>query len=90
MNLVTVGLQLARELEEESKLYHVKSDDHEVLLWESAIVEERVYAFLEKRELKENLRDSVLTGKWGEHTASICPVLTEKVREFYSEYEKIA
>ena len=86
MNLIATGLALASELKELSRRYDPRSDDHDILTYESIGIAELIYGMKEGKEPNEKWKESVLLGEWGKHTRQKIPEMTKKVEEFYFQY----
>ncbi|HEU5072700.1 MAG TPA: hypothetical protein VFU02_00970 [Polyangiaceae bacterium] len=85
--LVAFGERLASDLAAAAKRYHVKSDQHDILEYESASVRAYVAWLVCGVLVPTQLRESVLLGEWGRG----CPweerELLLRVSEFYREIE---
>ena len=89
LELAEAGKILATELDDLSKGYHVKSDQHEILIWEADILRAKAQDLIESCGLSENLQDSTLISKWGESLAKKIPLIATKVSSFHKEYASI-
>jgi hypothetical protein len=86
VELSKIGNILAAELDKLSALYHVKSDQHEILIWEADILRAKAQDLIEKCGLNENLNDSTLISKWGGGLATSIPEIANRVKEFHEQY----
>ena len=84
--LSELGVLLAAELDQLATKYHVKSDEHEILVWEADIIREKSKDVLLRFGLSENLKESTLLSSWGMTLANKIPKITEKVKFFHSQY----
>lgn len=84
------GRELAEELEQLSKNYHVKSDDHEILGYEAACVNARVALVTLGLAIPANLQESPLLGPWGRHLRPTMPAVANKVALFYEEFRRVS
>lgn len=89
VDLAETGKILASELDELSRDYHVKSDQHEILIWEADILRAKAQDLIENCGLSENLQASTLISKWGDSLAKKIPVIANKVNSFHKEYASI-
>lgn len=89
VELAEAGKALAIEIDELSKKYHVKSDQHEILIWEADILRAKSQDLLNDSGLSENLQTSTLISSWGEGLAKNIPAVANKVIHFHKEYAAI-
>ena len=82
-----LGLSLAEDLLVEAKKYHVKSDKHEILCYESAGVRGMSDELLTGDSCRYDLIESTLLSDWGSTLADEIPVLFERVRLFRRLYQ---
>jgi len=87
--LAITGMNLAVALEQASHKYHVKSDQHGILLWESAVVRAKSEYLQRGTEILENLRESTLLSSWGKSFQWSEQEILENVRDFHSKFEKV-
>jgi hypothetical protein len=84
--LISSGCSLAGELESLAREYHVKSDNHEILLWEAAIIDAAVEHLRTGAVIFENLQGSALLSAWGEKLAMSIPSVAARVRQFHKDF----
>jgi hypothetical protein len=87
-SLIDLGSQLARDLEALAKEYHVKSDKHEILLWEASIVDAEVNRMKYGTEIIPNLQSSILFSQWDESLAEAIPEIAARVRVFHAAFNE--
>ncbi|MGI9517451.1 MAG: hypothetical protein ACR2NP_10415 [Pirellulaceae bacterium] len=88
--LIYQGNTLICELEDQVEQYHVKSDAHDILKWEIAVVRARVMDLEEQSGLPGDLLDSVLLCDWGYTLAKTIPDLARRVGQFHARYNQYA
>ena len=85
-DLIHLGNRLVKALEVLSRQFHVKSDQHDILLYEAAIIQGKV-CFLEKGVMPaSHLIDSSLLGDWGTALAKAQHTLSEEVAQFHQAW----
>ncbi|MCK5726739.1 MAG: hypothetical protein KAH22_07950 [Thiotrichaceae bacterium] len=82
-NLSTIGLKLSLELEKLGGQYPVRSDDHDALLYESAIVEEKALDLLVKRDIPKHLRRSIILANKRMLSDNKLIDISQKLHDFY-------
>ncbi|WP_289063962.1 hypothetical protein [uncultured Zobellia sp.] len=88
--LAEIGKELADELESLSEKFHVKSDHHEILLWEVHIIKVRVKDLIENSGIQNKLlKESVLVSQWGDSLSLIPNEIITKVKDFHSNYNEL-
>lgn len=65
IELADTARALAKSLAKEAARYHVKSDQHEILGYESATVAAYAKELLGGEPVSAHLRESTLLGQWG-------------------------
>jgi hypothetical protein len=87
--VIELGRDLARESEALSRSFHVKSDQHDILGYEAAVLAARSQYLETGETIQGNLRESVLLGAWGRALASEMPQFAERVAHFHSEFGRL-
>lgn len=87
--IIMLGFELTIALEQASAYYHVKSGQHECLLWESAIVRAKTTCLQHGMEILENLKKSVLLGAPMLDYYSMDQRLLEQVQRFHQLFEEL-
>ena len=83
--LAEFGLELAEKLKTLAEDFHVKSDAHDFLLWEAAIIKAKSKDLLTRCGVADNLCDSVLLTS--DHRSLLIQDLwIEKIRLFHTGY----
>lgn len=82
-----IGLDLADDLNIAASTYHVKSDKHEILCYESAGVQGMSEELLTGAPYRYELSESTLLSEWGSILAQEIPDLFNRVRKFRSLYQ---
>ena len=85
--IANLGLSLAEDLLAEANKYHVKSDKHEILCYESAGVRGMSDELLNGDSYRYDLIESTLLSDWGCTFANEIPSLYERVRCFRRLYQ---
>lgn len=83
--LAALGERLASDLAAAAERYHVKSDQRDILGYESAIVQAYVAWLTRAAPVPENLRESALLGTWGRGHRWEERELVQRTSEFYRE-----
>lgn len=83
--LIAFGERLAGDLAVAATRYHVKSDQNDILAYESATVRAYVAWLVCLAPIPSQLRESVLLGDWGRGCPWEEPELLLRVSEFYRE-----
>lgn len=86
-SLIKIGLDLSKEALELSVKYHSKSDSHEILAYESAILKAKCDFLKMAKSIPVNLEESALLSDWGKQLALELPELAHSINEFYRMYE---
>ena len=86
--LIEIALKLAEETEVLSENYHVKSSQHEQLLWESAVLKAKIKNLQTGEPIQENLQESILLGTRGESTRKEFSHLYPQLKIVYEEINK--
>ena len=60
VELIAFGFKLSTELEESSRKYHIKSSQHEILLWESGVIKAKSEFLRSGTPVLKTLQESVL------------------------------
>jgi hypothetical protein len=88
-DLAAFGLELVNTLDQVSAGYHVKSDQHEIIGWESAVIRAKTKHLQHGAEIAENLKDSIWLGSWGKSYRWSEQELLEKVRLIHEMFEQL-
>lgn len=83
-----MGYDLALELRFKANEYHIKSDNHVILFYEAATVENEVKDLINGTEVPEHLKKSTLLSLWGRSLAPQIPDIAKQVRAFHDVYKK--
>ncbi|VAW82096.1 hypothetical protein MNBD_GAMMA12-91 [hydrothermal vent metagenome] len=81
-----IGKSLANDLENISEKYHSKSNQHEILQWESVGVRGMTSQLLNSEECTYKLLSTQLLREWGEKLISDNTELSERVFSFRQSY----
>ncbi|MDQ8209756.1 hypothetical protein QEH52_19715 [Coraliomargarita sp. SDUM461003] len=85
-DIIKEGRKLVCLLEKKSEEFHVKSDQHDILGYEAAILNARIDFVEKKKAMPENLRESTLLGSWGaSYYSEEWQGLKNTVRAFYTK-----
>ena len=86
-----IGFDLAKELSQQAEAFHVKAAARDILLYESATVEQEAKDLIENTGVKEHLKESVLLSKWGQSIHHQLPEkeIINKVKDFHIRYQQI-
>ncbi len=85
---LAASLALADRLETAAHRYDARSDDHEVLGYEAAIIREKAAAISERRLPRRDLSESTLLSPWGRLTVSKEREIAEAVVRFHRDCTK--
>lgn len=77
------GDALVRALETRATAYHVKSDAHDILLWEAAVIAARVAHVVSGSPPLATLAGSVIDSSWRHDLHTLEPDLVARVRAFH-------
>ena len=81
--------ELSRESEALSENFHVKSDQHDILGYEAAVLAARSQHLDTGGGVQENLRESILLGARGGALAGEMPEFAARVASFHSEFDRL-
>ncbi|WP_143704021.1 MULTISPECIES: DUF3105 domain-containing protein [Luteimonas] len=84
---MATGEALVRSLESGAAAYHVKSDAHEILLWEAAVVAARVVQLRTGATPSPALATSVIASAWSHDLALREPALLARVAHFHRAFD---
>ena len=88
--LSELGFNLSKELSKLAETYHVKADARDILLYESATVEQKSKDLVESTGVKEHLKASTLLGQWGQSIHQLpCKSIINSVEEFHELYQLV-
>ncbi|MGH1470707.1 MAG: hypothetical protein ACRBCS_05900 [Cellvibrionaceae bacterium] len=89
--LSDVGFNLAKELSKLGETFHVKADARDILLYESATVEQEAKDLAENTGVKEHLKESTLLGQWGQSIHHQLPdrSIIDRVKVFHDCYQQV-
>jgi mevalonate pyrophosphate decarboxylase len=87
--LSDLGLNLSKELSKLADNFHVKSDARDILLYESATLEQEAKDLAENTGVKDHLKESTLLGQWGQSIHHQLPDISviDRVKEFHEFYK---
>lgn len=88
-SLIKTGLLLSKKALKLSYNYHSKSNNHDILGYESSILKAKCDFLNDGKLIPTNLEESALLSDWGKQLALELPELTNSIKEFYQEYEKL-
>lgn len=83
--LAALGIMLAEKLEMLAESFHVKSDAHDFLLWEAAIIKAKLEDLLTQCGVASNLQKSILLSV-DHQSLRVQYFWIERVRFFHTEY----
>ena len=91
IEISNIGFDLAKELSQLGETFHIKADARDVLLYESATVEQEAKDLIENTGVKEHLKESTLLGKWGQSIHHQLPDkdIINKVKGFHDSYQQV-
>lgn len=86
-----IGFDLAKELSQLGETFHVKADARDILLYESATVEQEAKDLIENTGVKEHLKESTLLGPWGQSIQHQLPDkdIVNRVKGFHDSYQQV-
>jgi len=89
--LVNLGFNLSKELLKLAETFHVKADARDILLYESATVEQEAKDLAENTGIKEHLKESTLLGQWGQSIHHQLPdkSIINRIKEFHELYQHV-
>lgn len=88
VDLAAFGERLAGDLAYAAARYHVKSDQRDILGYESATVQAYVAWITRGVPVPTNLRESVLLGEWGRGHRWEEQELLQRTSEFYRKLQE--
>jgi len=86
--LAKSGFQLAIDLEEVADSYHIRSDEHEMLLYEAAIVEAKSHYLKEGTPVEPNLETSLFAERGGGMIGVRSPKLMQRINTFHQAFKE--
>ena len=89
--LGNLGFDLSKELLKLAETFHVKADARDILLYESATVEQEAKDLAENTGVKKHLKESTLLGQWGQsiHHQLSDKSIINRVKEFHELYKHV-